>query len=171
MAKASKTAGNAPRVADNTKIIMTQSALDALKAELKRRSEVLRPEIIERIAVARADGDLSENGAYQAARDEQAKNEGMIEDLGYKIEHAQVTAADKSGKIGPLSVVKVNLLPKEFLLATREMKASTDLDVYSPESPMGTALLGHKAGEEVSYLAPNGNSITITVESVRPFSE
>ena len=59
-----------------------------------------------------------------------------------------------------------------FLLGSREllsMDSAVDLDVYSPTSPLGAALLGKKVGDEVSYQAPNGSTITVEVVAAKPF--
>ncbi|MFM1777915.1 MAG: hypothetical protein RL741_533 [Actinomycetota bacterium] len=69
---------------------LTQDAFDRLKAELENRSGPLREEIKARIAAAREEGDLKENGGYHAAREEQGKNEGRVRQLTKMLEAAQI---------------------------------------------------------------------------------
>ena len=57
-----------------------------------------------------------------------------------------------------------------FLLGSREISATTDLTVYSPESAMGTAILGHKPGDAVSYETPHGATINVSVVKLEPFT-
>ena len=81
-------------------VLLTQEAFDTLKDELAHRQGQYREEITKRIAAARAEGDLSENGGYQAAREEQAKNEGRINELTVKLRNATIVEAPKAGKVG-----------------------------------------------------------------------
>ena len=85
---------------------LTQEGLDQLKAELDKLRLEDRPRIIQAIKDARAQGDLSENAEYDAARDEQAKTEERIKELEYIVENANVVKASKS-KVGIGSVVTV----------------------------------------------------------------
>ena len=71
-------------------VLLTQEAYDKMKEELAHREGEYRDEITERIAAARAEGDLSENGGYQAAREEQSKNEGRINELIVKLRNAKI---------------------------------------------------------------------------------
>lgn len=85
-------------------ILLTQEAYDKLKEELTWREGEYRDEITERIAAARAEGDLSENGGYQAAREEQGKNEGRINELIVKLRNAKILEAPEAGLVGNGSV-------------------------------------------------------------------
>ena len=90
-------------------VLLTQEAFDTLKDELAHRQGQYREEITKRIAAARAEGDLSENGGYQAAREEQAKNEGRINELTVKLRNATIVEAPKAGKVGNGSLVTLEL--------------------------------------------------------------
>ena len=79
-------------------VLLTQEAFDTLKDELAHRQGQYREEITKRIAAARAEGDLSENGGYQAAREEQAKNEGRINELTVKLRNATIVKAKEAGE-------------------------------------------------------------------------
>lgn len=74
-------------------VLLTQEAYDKLQKELAYRQGDYRDEITQRIATARAEGDLSENGGYQAAREEQGKNEGRINELIVKLRNTKILKA------------------------------------------------------------------------------
>ena len=136
---------------EEQKIEMTRAEYDKLAEELKR-CEDRRPKIIEDIATARAHGDLSENAEYHAAREEQGKNEAHIQQLTYQLDNATVIEVVDDGVVGPGKLVTFKHEgedPETYLLAQRAMKGG-EHDVLSPESPLGRALLGGRAGETVT---------------------
>lgn len=151
---------------------LTQEAYDRLKAEMDRLSGPGRTEISKRIEAARDEGDLKENGGYHAAKEEQGKMEARIRQLRQLLENAIVgeTPAD-DGIVEPGMVVTISMFGDEmtFLLGSREIGGG-DLDVYSEKSPLGQAVMGRKAGDEVSYQAPNGKSIGVTVLGAKPYT-
>ncbi|RSX54008.1 transcription elongation factor GreA [Bifidobacterium goeldii] len=153
-------------------VLLTQEAYDAMKAELERRQTTMRDEITGRIAAARAEGDLSENGGYHAAREEQAKNEGRINELIVKLRNAKIVEAPKAGKVGNGSVVTLELGGREmtYVLGSRDIKVATDYDVISPESPIGAAIFGANAGDTVTYKAPNGRELSVTIKEAKPLA-
>ena len=157
-------------MAEEKTILLTQEAYDKLKQELAWREGDYRDEITERIAAARAEGDLSENGGYQAAREAQSKNEGRINELTVKLRNAKIMQAPKAGTVGNGSVVTIVLAGREktYVLGSRDIAVATDYEVISPESPIGAAISGAHAGDEVSYKAPNGREITVTIKEARP---
>jgi transcription elongation factor GreA len=150
---------------------LTQEAYDRLQAELARLEGEERRHIVERIAAARAEGDLSENGGYHAARDEQAKNEARIKELKEKLRTAQIGTPKDDGIVEPGMQVTALVAGDEmtFVLGAREIAAGTDLDVYSPTSPLGAAINGHSVGDTVAYLAPTGREITVEIHAAKPF--
>jgi len=162
---------------DPSTVWLTQEAYDKLKAELENLKGPVRQEIVNRISAAREEGDLSENGGYHAAREEQGKNEARIRQLEDRLRRAEV--GDKPADDGLVEAgMKVTIRfagdtdTETFLLGSREllsMDSAVDLDVYSPTSPLGAALLGKKVGDEVSYQAPNGSTITVEVVAAKPF--
>ena len=151
-------------------ILLTQDAYDKLKEELAYREGQYRDEITKRIAAARAEGDLSENGGYQAAREEQGKNEGRINELTVKLRNAKIVEAPKAGTVGNGSLVTLELAGREmqYVLGARDMASVTEYDVLSEDSPIGKAIMGAKAGDEVSYQAPNGRTISVVIKEARP---
>jgi transcription elongation factor GreA len=157
---------------------LTQEAFDQVKAELDQMMTVGRPEIAKRIELARAEGDLSENGGYHAAKEEQGKQEGRIRQLQDLLHRAKVgeRPAD-DGVVEPGMVVTVRFVgdsdTETFLLGSREM-ASMDSgvthEVYSPNSPLGRAIAGHVAGDVVAYETPTGRSIEVEVIDAKPLA-
>jgi transcription elongation factor GreA len=147
---------------------LTQDAFDRLKAELENRGGALREEIKARIAAAREEGDLKENGGYHAAREEQGKNEGRVRQLTKMLETAQIgTPEIEEGIVSQGMVVTVNFPDLDdtetFLLGSREEAAHTSIDVYSPTSPMGAAVLNQEVGAEISYETPSGKTLRIVI--------
>ncbi|MBE1875608.1 transcription elongation factor GreA [Myceligenerans pegani] len=151
---------------------LTQDAYDRLQAELERLSGPYRAEITERIAAARDEGDLKENGGYHAAREEQAKNEARIKELTEKLRTVQVGQPSDDGTVQPGMVVTVSIFGDDetFLLGSREMAGDTDMDVFSPTSPLGAAIVEKKVGDRTSYEAPNGKTIEVEIKDAKPFA-
>ncbi|MEU3847008.1 transcription elongation factor GreA [Micrococcus terreus] len=152
---------------------LTQEAYDRLKKELDERSGPGRAEIIDRIEQAREEGDLKENGGYHAAREEQSKNEGRILELTHLLETARVGAAPADdGVVESGMVVEAKIAGEKttFLFGNREIADDEDdLEVYSERSPLGEAIHGVKAGESVTYTAPNGKDITVEIIKATPY--
>ena len=104
--------------------LLTQEAYDKMQEELKWREGEYRDEIIAKVSAARAEGDLSENGGYHAAREAQRVNQGRIEELTFKLRHAKILTAPPAGKVG----------------------------------------------DTVSYKAPNGREISVTIKEAKPLA-
>jgi len=153
---------------------LTQEAYDRLAAELEHLSGPGRTEIAKKIEEARSEGDLRENGGYHAAKEEQGKQEARIRQLRQLLDNAQVGDAPVNADDGVAAgmVVTVDLAGEEmtFLLGHREVGGEVDLDVYSEKSPLGSAILGAKIGDELSYTAPNGKQLSVRVISADPFT-
>ncbi len=153
---------------------LTQDAYDRLKAEL---DELVadRPVIAAKINEAREEGDLKENGGYHAAREEQGQLEARIRQLQELLRTAQVgDTPTESGVAQPGSVLTVRYEDddeeEQFLLANREEGAHGDLEVYSPSSPLGQALLDAREGESREYPLPNGGTMQVTLVKAEPFT-
>lgn len=152
---------------------LTQSAYDRLKGELDELSGPGRREIAARIEAARDEGDLKENGGYHAAKDQQGQMEARIRDLEELLKHAVVREAPEAAgvvEIGTVVTAEVWGDEERFLLGSREIADGSDLDVYSAESPLGTAILGLKVGDSSSYTAPNGNEIEVKILAVDTYA-
>ncbi|MFI7588603.1 transcription elongation factor GreA [Spongisporangium articulatum] len=151
---------------------LTNEAYDRLKNELEYLSGEGRVEIAKKIELAREEGDLRENGGYHAAKEEQGKREARIRVLKQLLENAQVgEAAPDDGTVAAGSVVTVDMFGDEmlFLLGSREAAEGTEIDVYSEKSPLGSAILGHKVGDEVSFTAPNGKQVPVKILKAEPY--
>ncbi|KAA9394623.1 transcription elongation factor GreA [Kocuria coralli] len=165
-----------PETPENQGAWLTQEAYDRLKKELDYISGPYRQEIVDRIEAAREEGDLKENGGYHAAREEQGKNEGRIIQLTALLDTAVVgekAADDGVAESGMVVTAKVAGNEMTFLLGSREVAedlvGDSDMEVFSDHSPIGAAIKGHKAGENVSYQAPNGKEIAVEILEVKPF--
>ena len=159
---------------DQGTIWLTQEAYDKLRAELEDLKGPKRQEIIERISAARDEGDLKENGGYHAAKDEQGKQEARIRQLTDLLRKATVGEAPTevtNAATGTVITVKFagDDETEKFLLGSREIAGSTGLTVYSPESALGSAIMGAKPGAKVTYQAPNGRDISVEVVGIEPF--
>jgi transcription elongation factor GreA len=153
---------------------LTQEAHDRLKAELDHLSGPGRVEIAKKIEAARDEGDLKENGGYHAAKDEQGQIEGRIRQLQYILENARVGEPPrKEGVVGPGMTVTVRFAGDDdevtFLLASRE-ESGAPIDVYSPRSPLGSAISGKKVGETATYSLPNGRAATVEILEAVPYA-
>ena len=150
---------------------LTQEAFDRLKDELARLEGAGRAEVTERIATARDEGDLKENGGYHAAREEQAKQEARIRELKVKLRNVQVGVPLDDGVVEPGMVVTATVAGDElvFLLGSREIAGSADIDVFSPTSPLGAAINGCTVGDTVTYTTPTGAEITVVISGAKPF--
>ncbi|RFU85533.1 transcription elongation factor GreA [Streptomyces triticagri] len=154
---------------------LTQEAYDQLKAELEYLSGPARGEISAKIAAAREEGDLRENGGYHAAKEEQGKQELRVRQLTQLLEHAKVgEAPPDDGVVEPGMVVTIAFDGDEddtitFLLASREY-ASTEIDTYSPQSPLGGGVNGKKVGEQAEYELPNGKMAKVKILGAKPYA-
>ncbi|RST18825.1 transcription elongation factor GreA [Streptomyces sp. WAC05374] len=154
---------------------LTQEAYNQLKAELEYLSGPARTEIAAKIAAAREEGDLRENGGYHAAKEEQGKQELRVRQLTQLLEQAKVgEAPSESGVVAPGMVVTIAFDGDEddtltFLLASREY-ASSDIETYSPQSPLGSGVNGKKVGEDAEYELPNGKKASVKILDAKPYS-
>ncbi|MBS4729235.1 transcription elongation factor GreA [Mycobacterium sp. SM1] len=154
---------------------LTREAHQRLKAELEQLI-ANRPVIAAEINARREEGDLRENGGYHAAREEQGQQEARIRQLQDLLNNAKVgEAPTQSGVALPGTVVTVYYNDDEsdtetFLIATRQEGISDGkLEVYSPNSPLGRALIDAKVGESRTYQVPNGNTVKVTLVSAEPY--
>ncbi|MFV2019837.1 MULTISPECIES: transcription elongation factor GreA [unclassified Micromonospora] len=153
---------------------LSQDAYDRLQAEL---DELIagRTAIAAEINARREEGDLRENGGYHAAREEQGKQEARIRYLQELLRTAKVGEAPNKDTVAPGTVVSIHFDDdpadtETFLLGSREISSTTELTVYSPESALGQAILGARPGQTVTYTAPSGADIKVTVDKFEPFA-
>jgi len=159
---------------DDTFTWLTQEAYDRLKAELDYLSGPGRIEIAKKIEAARDEGDLKENGGYHAAKDQQGMQEARIRQLTHILENSRVGEPPRTdGVVGPGMTVTIRFAGDDeevtFLLASRE-EVGSPIDVYSPKSPLGSAITGKKVGETATYTLPNGRSSAVEILDAVPYN-
>lgn len=153
------------------KFQMTQKGYDEAVEKLKYLQTTKRDEIVARIAEARSHGDLSENAEYDAARNEQAANEGEIIELDYKIKNAEIIAENTDTSVVHIGC-KVTVYDPEFEeTETYEITGTTESDVSANKisnlSPLGKALIGRKNGDVVTVVPENNNpSYQLTIKEI-----
>ena len=139
---------------------LTKKDIEAMEAEIEERKLVIRPKLLESVKEARAQGDLSENFEYYAAKREKNKNESRIRFLERMIKTAEIIPDDsREDEIGMNTRVKVEFeedgLVETYKLVTT-MRGNSLEGLVSVESPIGKALLGHKVGDRV-YVEVNAS--------------
>jgi len=136
---------------------LSRAAFDRLQQELEELTTFGRVDIARKIETARELGDLSENGDYHAAKEEQGKMEGRIRQLEALIKNAEIVEAGDSDVVATGSIVGIRYEgddeTERYLIGSIEERHD-DLEVISPGSPLGQALLGHKVGDIVDFEAP-----------------
>lgn len=138
--------------------LITESGLEKLKQELEERSVTNRQNIANAIKEAKEQGDLSENAEYSTAKQQQAENEARIAELEMMIKNSEVVKhnkKDSSAQIGSKVTVKANC--KEMIFEIVGINESDpSVNKISNESPIGSALIGKKAGDRFEVVIPNG---------------
>ena len=141
-------------------IKLTANGYLEVENELNKLREEDRPRIIQAIKEARAQGDLSENADYDAARNEQAQVEARIKELEYMIEHAIIIEDAPKDVVGLGSTVEIEYVEDgdtdEYKIVG-SMEADPFENKISDESPIGAALFGKKVGDIVKVPSPNGD--------------
>ncbi|MBA5777887.1 transcription elongation factor GreA [Stappia sp. F7233] len=143
------------------KIPMTAAGYAMLEQELKERTSVERPRIIQAISEARAHGDLSENAEYHAAKEQQSLNEGRISDLEDKLGRAEIIDVSKlSGstiKFGAtVTLVDEDTEEEKRYTIVGDVEADVKAGRVSISSPIARALIGKTIGDNVEVSAPGG---------------
>ncbi|MBO4107860.1 transcription elongation factor GreA [Streptococcus suis] len=141
---------------------MTLLEKEKLEKELEELKLVRRPEIVERIKIARSYGDLSENSEYEAAKDEQAFVEGQISMIETKIRYAEIVnsdavAADEVAIGKSVTVQEVGETDEEVYHIVGSAGADAFANKVSNESPIGQALIGKKTGDLATVETPVGS--------------
>ncbi len=150
---------------------LTQETYDRLRTEYEHLTTVWRIDIAKRIEAARELGDLKENGDYHAAKEEQGQTEARIRDVQAMLERAEIVeGGGGDGTVGTGSVVSIRYEGDDevetYLLGSIEEKRE-GIDIMSPGSPIGEALVGAKAGDVVEAQTPGG-TLRVEIVSVGP---
>ena len=151
-------------------ILLTQTGYDDLVKELDYLKTEKRADIAEKIKVARGYGDLSENSEYDEAKNEQGLVEQKINELEYTIKHAKIVNKEDMNANGINVGSHVVVVDEDDFEEEYDIVGATEFDPFnnkiSTDSPIGAALIGHKAGDVVEVSLPTGASMQLTIKSV-----
>lgn len=147
---------------------LAPATFERLQAELEEMTTVKRAEIAQKIESARSEGDLRENGGYQAAREEQSKMEGRIIELTHLLENAHVSEPPSTDVVAPGNVITATIAGEEerFLIGSREQADLVNVEVYPENAPLGQAIMGLKVGDKTKFQAPNGRKIPVEIVKI-----
>jgi len=146
-------------MSEQKELFLTEEGLDELKKELDELIQVRRPEVINALKDARAQGDLSENAEYDAARNDQAIVESRIRELEAMIEKAVVITKVDTDVVSigtKVTLEYVDEEEEEEYSIVGSSEADPFLNKISNESPIAKAIMGLKVGSVVSVDSPNG---------------
>ena len=149
---------------------LTESDVKKIEEEIQHRKHVIRKEAIEAVKEARAQGDLSENFEYHAAKKYKNQNESRIRYLERMIKTAVIVSDDsKSDEVGINNTIEVYFEDDDetetFTLVTT-VRGNSLKGLISTESPIGKAILGHKAGDRVFVEISPGNGYYIVIKKI-----
>ncbi len=149
---------------------LTKSDIEKMEKEIEHRKVVVRPELLEHVKEARAQGDLSENFEYYAAKKEKNKNESRIRYLERMIKTATVIDdSSKDDEVGVNNTVKVWVeedgVEETYRIVTTVRGNSLE-GLISNESPLGKALLGKKVGDRVTVEVNPGCSYDVVIRDI-----
>lgn len=154
-------------MSDDT-VWLSQEAFDRLQQELDELKTEGRSRASTAIESAREHGDISENAEYEVAKEEQGKLEARIRELEHTLARAkisqQATAGDRVAQGNIVTITDGDGDQMRLLISSREDRTDEAM-VISPQSPLGTALLGAGVGEEIEYQAPAG-TLQVTINAI-----
>ncbi|HHX00455.1 MAG TPA: transcription elongation factor GreA [Acholeplasmataceae bacterium] len=154
----------------NGKHQLTAEGLQKLKNELEALKNVERARVIESLKEARAQGDLSENADYDAARDEQARLEARIKELEGIIKNVEIIDSNqkKSSQNNLGRVIELEFDDKtvERFTLVGSLESDPLVGKISNESPLGAAIMNHKKGEKVLVKTETGNEFYVTIKNI-----
>ena len=147
---------------------LSREAFDRLQAEFTDLSTRGKIEIARRIEAARELGDLSENGEYHAAKEEQGKMDARMRQIRALLDDAEIVEKVDTSKVTPGVLVEIRFEGDEdtetYLLGSIEERRD-NLETVSPQSPMGEALMGKKPGDTAEY-SVNGRQLRVDIVSI-----
>lgn len=158
-------------MANIKKEVVTKEYYEQLQAQYRHLIDVERPQVLEELATARAQGDLSENADYDAARNKQAIIEGQIRDLEFTLSNIEVAdvKASKNKITATSAVVVYDYVDEEEY--TYQLVGSIGSDPASgkitTESSLGAALLGKEVGDEIEVICGDGSSYKVLVKEIK----
>lgn len=154
---------------------LTQVDIDKMKAELEHRRLELRPKLIEDVQTARAFGDLSENYEYKVAKQEKNRNESRIRYLQRMIKTAKVigdkSTEDTAGLYDTVEILMENTGRSRTIQLVTTLRQDALKGWISKESPVGRAVMGHRAGDRVYVEMENGKGYYLQIKSITKGSD
>jgi transcription elongation factor GreA len=153
---------------------LTIEAYVRLRKELEGLKSEGRLKISERLLRAREHGDIRENADYDAAKNEQGLMEARIRDLEYMLKDPDIIEATTGDEVGPGALVTLRLLEEDeaedetYLLALSAEERAPGVRTVTSSSPLGSALMGRRVGDRITYEAPGG-VFTYEVLSFAPY--
>ena len=154
---------------------LTKNDIEKMEAEIEHRKLVLRPQLLEEVKEARAQGDLSENFEYYAAKKAKNQNEGRIRFLERMIRTAQIIDDNKAEGVAGINTKVTVYIPEEDEEETytivSTIRENIGLGYISVESPMGKALEGHKAGDTITVKVNSSYSYDAIIRRVEASEE
>ena len=149
---------------------LTKSDLQKMQEEIDYRVQVLRPKLIEDVQIARAFGDLSENFEYKCAKQEKNRNDSRIRYLQRMIKTARViddsSAADTAGLHDSVEILMENTGQQRTIRLVTTLRQNALQGLISKESPVGQAVMGHRAGERVYVDMGGGKGYWLQILSI-----
>jgi transcription elongation factor GreA len=151
----------------DNKVYLTPEGKQKLKEELHHLVTVRRPEVAKAIHDAKMDGDVMENAGYEEAKRQQGFLEGRIMTVQAMLENAVVIEAQDSDCVilGSQVTVEEDGWEPETYVIVGSAEADPSAGRISNESPMGSALMGHRVGDQVTFESPGGQ-ITVTITDI-----
>lgn len=144
----------------NGAIPITSTGLAQLQSELEQLTQTRRPQLVDRLSIARSMGDLSENNDYQTAREDLAFVDGRISELEEMIKSSKVVKPTPSGMVSFGHSVKVAVNGQQVVFQiVGEWEADPTQKKISHSSPLGQALMTKKIGDKVEVSAPAGKIV------------
>lgn len=154
---------------------LTQVDIDKMKEELQHRIQVLRPQLIEEVKVARSFGDLSENFEYKAAKREKNRNDSRIRYLERMIRTAKVIevkeTADAVGLFDTVTVYNEMMKKEMIVRIVTTLRQDALKGLISKESPVGQALMGRRTGERVEVAVSPEMKYTLEIRKIEKGSD
>ena len=149
---------------------LTKRDLQKMQEEIDYRVRELRPKLIEEVQTARAFGDLSENFEYKCAKQEKNRNESRIRYLERMIKTAHViedtSTEENAGLYDTVEILMENTGKRRVIRLVTTLRQDALKGWISKESPVGRAVMGHRAGERVTVNMDSGKSYTLQILSV-----
>lgn len=150
--------------------MLTQSDIDKMEKEIEYRTLTLRPKLIEDVKVARAQGDLSENFEYYAAKREKNMNESRIRYLDRMVRTANIIDdSSNDDEVGINNTVTVEIVGEDEIESYKivtTIRSNSLIGLISIDSPMGKALMGHKVGDRVTVHVNDTISYDVIINDI-----